>query len=330
MQMRFEYSAGAFIYKMEKGKPFILFLKNGKNNMDMPKGHIEKGESVEQGALREIREESGINAKFLPYFRESTKYFFVEKKAKILKRVYFFIAKSEGDAVKISEEHLGYRWMDKENAIAETKFKNMKKMLPKVYDYIEKYELVAQLNKEYQELPKTLGNWGLSSRFVPGDGPLDATIMIVGQAPGRNEDIEGKPFVGRSGQALSNYLKKAGIKRERVYITSVVQFFPPENRGPTKEEVALCKPFLLRQIGIIKPRNIILLGNFACEALLGGGKVTQIHGKVVAKDGINYMITFHPAMALRSSKVVAKLLDQDFVHFGEKIASEEKSFKLAK
>ncbi len=329
-KMLFEYSAGAFIYKIIEGKVFLLFLRSSRNNMDVPKGHIEKGETVEEAATREIKEEAGLTVTFLPYFRESTQYFFVEDGDRIMKKVYFFIANITNEKVEISKEHKAYSWLDKEEAIREMKFKDMKERIPRIYDYIERYELIKDVNKEYQDLPTKTKNWNLSKRFVPGHGPLNAETMIIGQAPGRNEDIQGKPFVGRSGEALNEYLKKAKIKRDKVYITSVVQFFPPENRAPTKEEIVLCKGFLLRQIELIKPKRIILLGNIACETLLGNGKVTEEHGKVVKKDGIDYMITLHPAMALRSSKTAAKLLDDDFKHFGKIIAAEEKRFKSKK
>ncbi|HVA82781.1 MAG TPA: uracil-DNA glycosylase family protein [Candidatus Aquilonibacter sp.] len=317
--MRFEYSAGAFIYKKEGEKVLILFLVRDNKKFDIPKGHIEEGENAEQAGKREILEEAGLRVDFIAGFREISKYFFVEKGTKIVKRVTLFLAKAENGKVKISDEHIGFKWMGKEEALEKIGYKDMKKLLNRAYEYIEKYEKIAQLNADYATLPKLQKSWDLSFTFVPGDGPVDAKTMLIGQAPGANEDILKKPFIGRSGKVLDRMLEIAGLKREKVYITSCVQFFPPKNRGPTDDEVALCKEFLMRQIEIINPKNIILLGNFATNNLLGFDKVSQNHGKVVKKDGRNFLIAFHPAMALRSSKVVAKLMEEDFKSFKEKL-----------
>ncbi|MDE1869687.1 MAG: NUDIX domain-containing protein [Candidatus Micrarchaeota archaeon] len=317
--MRFEYSAGAFVYKKEGDRVLILFLVRDNKKFDIPKGHIEKGENAEQAGKREILEESGLSVEFIPGFKDVSKYFFLEKGTKILKRVTLFLAKIGNEKVKISEEHAGFRWMGREEALERIGYKDMKKLLKRAYDYIEKYEKIAELNLDYAKLPKLQKSWDLSSTFVPGEGPVDAKTMLIGQAPGANEDVLKKPFIGRSGKVLDRMLEIAGLKREKVYITSCVQFFPPKNRGPTDEEVALCREFLLRQIEIINPKNIILLGNFATNNLLGFDKVSQNHGKVVKKDGRNFLIAFHPAMALRSSKVVAKLMEEDFASFKEKM-----------
>ncbi|MDE1845728.1 MAG: NUDIX domain-containing protein [Candidatus Micrarchaeota archaeon] len=317
--MRFEYSSGAFVYRKEGGKILLLFLVREDKRFDIPKGHIEKGENAEQAGKRETFEESGLKVEFLPGFKIAYKYFFKERGTEILKKVSMFLAKVNGDHVKISHEHSGYKWMEREEALKKIGYKNMKKILARVYDYIEKYEKMAELNAEYSRLPCLNRNWDLSRTFVPGDGPVDAKTMVLGQAPGANEDIQLKPFIGRSGKVLDRMLRLAGIKRENVYITSCVQFFPPKNRGPTDWEVELCRGFLLRQIEIINPKNIILLGNFACNAMLGYDKVTQNHGKVVKKEGRNFLIAFHPAMALRSSKVVGRLMEEDFRSFKGKL-----------
>lgn len=317
--MRFEYSAGAFVYRIEKSETQVLFLIRDDKKFDIPKGHIEKGENARQAGKREILEESGLEVEFLPEFEDKSKYFFVHDGVKILKRVTLFMAKVEGDNVKISHEHSGYRWMGKDDALKKVGYKNMQKLLVRVFNYIEKYEQIAKLNSEYAKLPKQQKSWDLSYTFVPGDGPADARTMVIGQAPGANEDILKKPFVGRSGKVLDEMLKLSGLSREKVYITSCVQFFPPKNRGPTDEEVLLCKDFLMHQISIIKPKNVILLGNFACNNLLGYDKVSQNHGKTVKKDGINFFVAFHPAMALRSSVIVAKLMREDFASFKEKL-----------
>ena len=189
----------------------------------------------------------------------------------------------------------------------------MKVLLSAVNDYIQRYEAMEQLNKEYRKLSDLKG-WNLSKRFVPGEGPLNAKIMLIGQAPGNEEDKQQRPFVGRSGKLLDEILKKNKIKRSELYITSTVQFFPPANRAPTAKEIELCKPFLEKQIEIIKPKFIILLGSVASKATLGIENIDENHGKAVKKEGITYFITYHPAAALRFQEI-KKRMYEDFEKF---------------
>lgn len=322
--MEREYSAGVFIPKFVDGKVSILFLSRENKWFDIPKGHIEKGESKEQAAIREAFEESGINVELLPYYEDSLDYVFSFGGKKIAKNVVLFIAKEAAtQKVKISHEHTGFKWLSLDEALIEVQKKRMYKdtfdALSRALSYIEKQSKVNQINSEYASLAYKDKDWDLSKTFVPGDGPLNAKTMVLGQAPGANEDILRKPFVGRSGKVLDEMLKLAGLERSRVYITSCVQFFPPKNRGPTDKEVEICREFLIRQIELINPKNIILLGNFACNSMLGYDKVSQNHGRIVKKDGRNFFIAFHPAMALRSSVVVAKLMREDFASFKEKL-----------
>ncbi len=165
-----------------------------------------------------------------------------------------------------------------------------------------KKEKLRRLNLEYSKLPYRRKDWRLSRNFVAGEGPTNAKIMIIGQAPGAKEDALKSPFVGRSGKLLTDALSKAGIERKNVYITSVVQFFPPNNRAPSRKEIELCKPFLFKQIDIIKPKFVILLGNIALHTVLGKENISKEHGKAVKKKDIIYFVTFHPAAALRSAK----------------------------
>lgn len=314
--MNFQYSAGAFVYTREKGETRFLVLKRharGKksaNQYDLPKGHIEKGETAETAGLREIKEESGLDVYFLPFFKESTKYFFQEEGKQILKQVTFYIAEAKTTNVKISDEHSGYEWASCEEAAKKLKFKDLVKLLLKVNEYINRWELIKELNIEYGRLPQQTPGWGLSKNLVPGEGRLDAKVMLVGQAPGNNEEIQRRPFIGRSGKLLDSLLRKAGFARAKVYITSVVQFFPPENRLPTTAEVQLCKGFLFRQIEIIKPKAVVLLGNLASSTVVGIGEVEKNHGKVLEKEGTKYLITYHPAAALRFPEL-SKVMEQD-------------------
>ncbi|MDE1827788.1 MAG: NUDIX domain-containing protein [Candidatus Micrarchaeota archaeon] len=319
--MTLEQSAGACIYRIDNGRPQILFLLQKSGRLDTPKGHVERGESLEEAAKREIFEESGLKVEFLPHFKEEIRYFVRKGKRKIPKLVTLFLAKMGGGKVKISHEHKAYKWLDLDGALELNTFKDLERHLRRMFEYVGRLERMEELNREYASLPSKHRDWDLSKTFVPGDGPLDAKIMLIGQAPGANEDILKKPFVGRSGKVLDRMFKTAGLSREKIYITSCVQFFPPKNRGPTDREIAECKQFLMRQIAIVKPKSVILVGNFATNNLLGFDKVSQNHGKSIKKDGVSYFITFHPAMALRSSKKVAALMEQDFKLLKERLLS---------
>ncbi len=171
------------------------------------------------------------------------------------------------------------------------------------------------INAEYASLPKGR-EWYLSGRLVKGEGPLDSRVMVIGQAPGRFEDISGRPFIGASGRLLDRLLGIAGLKREEVYITSVVQFFPPKNRKPSDREITECLPFLKRQMEVIRPKVTVLLGAVSAGTLVGKGKVMSEHGTFVRKDGTAYFVTLHPAAGVRLKKNVP-ILENDFRLLGK-------------
>ncbi len=136
---------------------------------------------------------------------------------------------------------------------------------------------------------------------VPGEGNRDAVVMFVGEGPGRDEDRQGRPFVGRSGQFLSLMLDQIGIDRNDVYITNVVKCRPPNNRDPEPAELAACDDYLTRQVEIINPRIIVTLGRFSMRRWFAEGAITKIHGKITnIGRGRVAMAMFHPAAALRN------------------------------
>ncbi len=301
--MRSEYSAGAIIYRSDpSGISLLLLKKEGREAYDLPKGHVERGESEEAAALREIKEETGLAVNLFPYFSTSIHYIFEDHKERVSKHVRLFLAKSGDQKVRISEEHIAYLWCPVNEAGELLKHKEMLHILPDIRDYIDRYEEMHTLNSEYSRLPGSIKGWSLSKTFVPGEGPLNARIMLIGQAPGANEDIQKRPFIGRSGALLSKLLEDSGIGRENAYITSVVQFFPPKNREPSKDEIALCRPFIERQLSIIKPEYVVLLGRVAAKAILGKDSISDNRGKIMENNGIRYIITLHPSAILRFPK----------------------------
>ena len=140
------------------------------------------------------------------------------------------------------------------------------------------------------------------THLVFGVGNPRAALMFVGEGPGRDEDLQGEPFVGRAGQLLTDIITKGmGLKREDVYIANVVKCRPPDNRNPEPDEVAACEPFLKKQIDLIRPKIIVGLGKFAVQTLLQSKiPITKLRGNWHSYHGIKLMPTFHPAYLLRN------------------------------
>ncbi|MBX2991793.1 MAG: uracil-DNA glycosylase [Bacteroidetes bacterium] len=139
------------------------------------------------------------------------------------------------------------------------------------------------------------------TKFVFGVGNPKATLMLIGEAPGADEDAQGEPFVGRAGQLLNKILEAIHFKRSEVYICNILKCRPPNNRKPTPEESELCKPYLKKQIELVKPKVILCLGLTAAENLLGTKEsMGKLRGRVMQYEGVPVMITYHPAALLRN------------------------------
>lgn len=162
--------------------------------------------------------------------------------------------------------------------------------------------------------------WKGRTLAVPGEGDPDAKIMIVGEGPGAEEDRLGRPFVGRAGKFLDKMLDVANLDRESVFITNVVKCRPPENRDPKKEEINACKGWLEKQISIIDPQIVVVLGRIALKRLLDKDKIGELRGKTVEKkyfsDGKvvsrKYFITYHPSAGIRSPEKFGGAIKEDF------------------
>lgn len=140
------------------------------------------------------------------------------------------------------------------------------------------------------------------TNLVFGTGVENAKIMFVGEGPGEQEDLQGKPFVGKSGQLLDKYLSLIDLDREKnIYIANMVKCRPPQNRDPKQEETELCLPWLRSQVKVIKPQIVVCLGRIAAQRLISPDfKVTRQHGEFIKKGSILFMGTFHPAALLRN------------------------------
>jgi DNA polymerase len=159
---------------------------------------------------------------------------------------------------------------------------------------------LADLDRQINTCTKcSLGH--TRTKFVFGVGSANATLMLVGEAPGAEEDAQGEPFVGRAGQLLNKILEAIHFRREDVYICNILKCRPPENRKPLPEETDLCLPYLRKQVQLIRPRLILCLGLTAAENLLGTREsLGNLRGRVLTYEGTPVMVTYHPAALLRN------------------------------
>ncbi len=162
---------------------------------------------------------------------------------------------------------------------------------------------------------------------VPGIGNENSDVIFVGEAPGRNEDLQGKPFVGTAGQILSEALEYAGFVRDQVYITNVVKCRPPNNRQPITEERVACRPYLSEEMKIVKPKIICILGNTAYSSLLDGSEITKNRGKIVKSNDQLYFVTVHPA-AIIYNPGLRQVLKDDFVFLAKSLDKLRKGLEV--
>jgi DNA polymerase len=146
-----------------------------------------------------------------------------------------------------------------------------------------------------------------ATNLVPGDGDPDAEVVIVGEAPGASEDKQGRPFVGRAGKLLDALLAEAGLAREDVFVTNVVKARPPGNRDPKADEVAHHLPWLLAQLEVIEPKLVVPLGRHALARFDAGARISEVHGRVLERDGRTLFPMYHPAAALHNQSLRATL-----------------------
>lgn len=193
-----------------------------------------------------------------------------------------------------------------------------------------------ETNDSMNEIVQQVSNCmlcGLGSgrtKAVPGEGPVTAEVMCIGEGPGFYEDRDGRPFVGAAGKFLSELLGHAGLKREEVYITNVVKCRPPNNRDPMPEELLACRAYLVRQIEIIHPRVIVTLGRFSMAYFLPDARISGIHGQARLVQGKIIIPMYHPAAALHQP-LLRPTLEKDFANLKDTLrrAREAEQAKAA-
>ncbi|HSE61458.1 MAG TPA: uracil-DNA glycosylase [Candidatus Saccharimonadales bacterium] len=151
-----------------------------------------------------------------------------------------------------------------------------------------------------------------ATHMVPGEGNPDADIVFIGEAPGKNEDLTGRPFIGAAGKFLTELLEGIGLRREDVFITSIVKYRPPNNRDPLPKEKEESWPYLLRQLRVIEPKLVVTLGRHSMGYFVPNQTITEAHGKVFTGGEWPVLPIFHPAAALYNGKMRQVVID-DFI-----------------
>ena len=157
---------------------------------------------------------------------------------------------------------------------------------------------------------------------VPGEGSAEAGILFLGEAPGYNEDVQGRPFVGAAGQLLDQLLAGIGLDRSKVFITNVVRHRPPENRDPLPDEIAACDVWFRAHVEALRPKVVVTLGRFAMYKFLPGESITRIHGRARRVSDVTVFPMFHPAAALHQPSLRAEL-EKDFQTLAAMLATEQ-------
>jgi len=172
----------------------------------------------------------------------------------------------------------------------------------------QKLKTIADALAKDMSLPLKQG----AKNDVPGAGNADADVVFIGEGPGKQEDEKGTPFCGPAGKFLDELLESIGLKREEVFITNIVKHRPPENRDPKPEEVQAYWPYLERQLEVIEPKVVVVLGRHSLARLMPGlGTISMLHGRAFKKHNRTYMALYHPAVALYNGSM-RKVLLEDF------------------
>lgn len=163
-------------------------------------------------------------------------------------------------------------------------------------------EILTEISREVKTCSKCILSQS-KKHTVPGEGPAQSEIMLIGEAPGFHENEQGRPFVGQAGKFLDELLESVGLKREEVFITNVVKCRPPGNRDPQEEELSSCEPYLEQQISAIDPLVIVTLGRFSMARYFKDARISRIHGQATWNQGRYIVPMYHPAAALHQPKL---------------------------
>lgn len=176
---------------------------------------------------------------------------------------------------------------------------------------MQRSELLAKI-AEQVKICQRCDLYKTATYGVPGEGNSEAKLFFIGEAPGRMEDLQGRPFVGRAGALLNLMFEKVGLKREEVFIGNMVKHRPPENRDPTFSEIAACNFWLEQQLEILDPKVVVTLGRWSLAHFLPSAKISQVHGQALRVGKRTVLPLYHPAAALRNGSIY-QALQNDFI-----------------
>ncbi|MFH0748429.1 MAG: uracil-DNA glycosylase family protein [Candidatus Bathyarchaeota archaeon] len=292
----------------------ILVIKRGtvvfKGYWALPGGRVEPGETVEHAVLREVKEETGLDveiARKIGEYHESGVSDGIEYD-------YFptcFVVKPVGGFLKRQVEEIEEIQLFSLEDLPQNMAFEHPRMIADYRRFVELDQVAEAIRQcEKCRLSQTRRN------AVPGEGPANAVILVCGQAPGRTEDQQGRPFVGRAGKCLEEMLRSIPLSREDIFLTSPIKCFPPKNRSPQRDELDACTPYLEEQMRTIQPKLIIALGNYALRTLTAKNTgISKLHGVLLEEKGTLIFPTFHPAAAIRFPKLRA-VMEEDFKKLG--------------
>ena len=188
---------------------------------------------------------------------------------------------------------------------------------------------LSELCKKIAVCPKCKVLVENRTRVVPGEGTENADLMFIGEAPGFNEDKQGRPFVGPAGAFLDELLASINLKREQVYITNVIKCRPINNRDPLPSEILNCRPWLDEQIAVIRPRMVVTLGRYAMASFLPGKSISKVHGTAQKQGNVIYYAMYHPAAALHQQSL-RQVVEADMLKIPSILAQAETVSEVAR
>lgn len=187
----------------------------------------------------------------------------------------------------------------------------------------DKQKLLDQIMADMLKLNVCADLAKTATNIVPGAGDPDADVVFIGEAPGKNEDLTGKPFVGAAGKFLNQLLESAGLQRKDVFITSIVKYRPPNNRDPRPSEKEESWPYLLRQLRVIQPKLVVTLGRHSTGYFVPDKTITQVHGTLISGGEWPVLPVFHPAAALYDNRM-RQIIYDDFSKLKDVLAELER------
>lgn len=236
---------------------------------------------------------------YLKFYQEYYNYPIYKNEIKESDTSLNLLVESEDEYQPVKEKIISQPELKKEEVITVKEI--FSETIPLISENWMGCDTLESFSREIKDCPKCKLLANTRTQVVFGTGNPNADVVVVGEAPGADEDEQGKPFVGRAGKLLTDILKAINFTRDEVYICNILKCRPPENRNPLPDEIANCEPYLFKQLEMIKPKLILAVGSFAAQTLLKTKEpLGRLRGKFHSYKGIKMMVTYHPAALLRN------------------------------